>query len=159
MIGVCFVCWANVCRSPTAEGIFRYLVSEAGLAERFAIDSAGMGTSHGGSPPDANCTEAARTRGVELAGASRPFDPRDFGAFEYLVAVDGENLQGLRSAARDADERLRVHLLRDFDPDGQQGAEVPDPYQGGPRGFDDMFDMTLAACRGLLDHLRRVHDV
>ena len=159
MIGVCFVCFANVCRSPTAEAVFRQLAAQAGLAERFAIDSAGMGARAAGAPPDANCTETARARGVELVGSARPFDPGDFGAFDYLVAVDGENLQGLQSLARGEQDRAKLRLLRDFDPAGERGADVPDPYQRGPGGFDELFDLTLAACRGLLEQLRREHDL
>lgn len=158
MIGVCFVCWANVCRSPTAEGIFRDLAARAGLEGCFAIDSAGMGARAAGAPPDAHCAETARARGIELAGAARPFDPRDFGVFDYLVAVDSENFLGLQALARGAEERAKVSLLRDFDPASEKGAEVPDPYQR-PGGFDHVFDVTLAACRGLLEHLRRAHDL
>ncbi len=158
MIGGCFVCWANVCRSPTAEGIFRQLAAQAGLGDRFAIDSAGMGARAAGAPPDANCTETARARGVPLAGSARAFAPSDFEAFDYLVAVDGENLLGLQALARGAQERAKVCLLRDFDPAGEKGADVPDHYRQ-PGGFDHVFDVTLAACRGLLEHLRRTHDL
>src|SRR3954466_10100127 len=92
---ILFVCMGNICRSPTAEGVMRALVREAGVEDRIEIDSAGTGGWHAGEPPDARAPEAARRRGVTLAGAARQVGPEDFERFDLLVAMDRENLRGL----------------------------------------------------------------
>jgi protein-tyrosine phosphatase len=115
---ILFVCLGNICRSPTAEGVMRALVREAGLHERIELDSAGTGAWHIDEPPDARATTAARERGVELEG------------------------------------RAKLRLLRDFDPDIDGEADVPDPYHGGSRGFDDVFDLVHRSCGALLAELR-----
>jgi len=155
-IGVLFVCAGNICRSPMAEGVFRHLVGEAGLADRFAIDSAGIGGWHEGEPPDARATAAAAARGVALTGSARRIAPADLRDSDYVLAMDVENLDALRELKRLVAPRARVHLLREFDADATQPApEVPDPYYGGARGFERVFDMVERAGRGLLAHIRR----
>jgi protein-tyrosine phosphatase len=155
-----FVCLGNICRSPTAEGVMRELVSREGLEGAIAVESAGTGAWHVGSPPDARAAEAARARGVELSGTARQVRAQDFEDFDYLVALDAENLRALRSLAQGEDERAKVRLLREFDPASAGGAEeagdldVPDPYYGGADGFDEVFELVRAACAGLLEQLR-----
>lgn len=153
-VRVCFVCLGNICRSPTAEGVFRSLVEEAGLADRIAIDSAGTGGWHEGDPPDRRARAAAHARGIVVGGRARPFHPDDFDRFDYVVAMDAENLAELSARAPNDEARARLSLLRDFDPEAPSGAEVPDPYYGGPDGFDRVLDLCLASCRALLDHVR-----
>jgi protein-tyrosine phosphatase len=155
-IRILFVCLGNICRSPTAEGVMRALVSEAGLDSRIEIDSAGTGGWHVGSPPDERSAAAARRRGIGLAGAARKVSPEDFERFDLLLAMDRENLHALRALARDDEARARVRMLREFDPRaaGAGDLEVPDPYYGGARGFDDVLDLVESACRGLLEDLR-----
>ena len=155
-IGLLFVCMGNICRSPTAEGVMRSLVREAGLDGEIAIDSAGTGGWHAGDPPDTRATEAARRRGITLEGAARQVRPDDFERYDLLLAADRENLSHLRALAPDAAARAKVRLLREFDPRsaGAPDLDVPDPYQGGPEGFDRVLDQVDAACRGLLAHLR-----
>jgi protein-tyrosine phosphatase len=162
-MGICFVCLGNICRSPTAEGIFRHLLAEARLGDRIVAESAGTGAWHVGERPDRRALATARRRGLELPGTARLFEPTDFERFEYVVAMDGDTRSALLASAPDRHARSRVHLLRAFDPANTAirpdlAPDVPDPYYGGPDGFDRVFDICEAACRGLLDHLRRTHD-
>ena len=154
---ILFVCMGNICRSPTAEGVLRALVRDAGLEDEFEIDSAGTGSWHAGDPPDRRATSAARGRGVTLDGAARQVRPRDFEHFDLLLAMDRENLRELRTFSHDGDADGRARLLREFDPAsaGSPDLDVPDPYYGGPDGFETVLDQVEAACRGLLEHLRR----
>jgi protein-tyrosine phosphatase len=158
---ILFVCMGNICRSPTAEGVMRSLVRDAGLEDRVEIDSAGTGGWHAGEPPDVRSTEAARRRGVTLAGAARQVRPDDFEAFDLLVAMDRENLQGLLAVAPDEDAAEKVRLLREYDPasGGAGDLDVADPYYGGERGFEAVLDQVQAACRGLLAELRATERV
>ncbi len=151
-----FVCLGNICRSPTAEGVMRRLVADAGLDDRIAIDSAGTGGWHVGAPPDERATETARRRGTTLEGAARRVAPEDFEAFDLILAMDRENLDDLRALAPDEEARAKVRLLREYDPasKGAPDLDVPDPYYGGPTGFDVVLDQVEAACRGLLDDVR-----
>jgi len=149
---ICFVCLGNICRSPTAEGIFRHLVQEAELEERIEIDSAGTGTWHVGEPPDARAVAAARRRGVELGGRARGFERGDFARFDRVIAMDRDNHRVLLELAPDPEARAKVRLLREFEP-GVGDADVPDPYYG-ESGFDDVYVICEAACRGLLERLR-----
>jgi protein-tyrosine phosphatase len=135
----------NICRSPTAEGVMRRLIEDEGLD--IEIDSAGTGGWHVGEPPDERATLAARRRGVTLAGAARQVKASDFRRFDMLVAMDRGNLRELLDLAPDDEARAKVRLLV---PD----ADVPDPYYGGDRGFEDVLDMVESACRELLDELR-----
>jgi protein-tyrosine phosphatase len=151
-----FVCLGNICRSPTAEGVMRHLVEDQGLADRVVVDSAGTGSWHVGHPPDERATAAAARRGIVLDGTARTFGADDFDRHDLLLAADRENLTAMRALAPDDEARERVRLLREFDPEAVAAGDldVPDPYYGGPRGFEDVLDGVDRACRGLLDHLR-----
>ena len=151
-----FVCMGNICRSPTAEGVMRSLLREQGLEDEIEIDSAGTGGWHVGDPPDTRATAAARRRGIVLDGAARQVRLSDFEDYDLLLAADRENLAHLRAIAPSEDARAKVRLLREFDPrsDGAPDLDVPDPYYGGPDGFEDVLDLVEAACRGLLDEVR-----
>ena len=144
---ILFVCMGNICRSPTAEGVMRQLIADAGLEDVVEVDSAGTGGWHAGEPPDARATAAARRRGVTLEGGARQVRPEDFDRFDLIVAMDRENLRDLRAMAPDHGAREKLRLLA---PD----QDVPDPYYGGDRGFETVLDMVGAACRELLDELR-----
>jgi protein-tyrosine phosphatase len=157
MIRICFVCLGNICRSPTAEGIMLALVKEAGLHDHITIDSAGTGAWHVGERADPRSRETAARRGVELPSVARRFEPGDFARFDYVIAMDAENLADLRALARKAGHTEKIHLLRRFDAEAPEDAPVPDPYYGGDRGFDDVFDICHAACRGLLEHVVATH--
>jgi protein-tyrosine phosphatase len=156
-VRILFVCLGNICRSPTAEGVMRHLLSEAGLQDRVEVDSAGTGGWHVGAPPDERATAAARQRGIALDGEARRFDVADFDRYDLILAMDAENRRDLELLAPDDGARAKVRLLREFDA-ASAGApadlDVPDPYYGGARGFDDVLDLVEAACRGLLETIR-----
>lgn len=155
------MCLGNICRSPTAEGIFRRLVVEAGLDHAIEADSAGTGAWHVGEPPDARARDTAHARGVRLESRARRLEAADLEAFDYVLAMDGENLREIHALARRAGARGRIGRLLAFHPRAAQGrgepGDVPDPYYGGPSGFDDVFDLCEEACRGLLEEIRTRH--
>lgn len=153
---VLFVCLGNICRSPTAEGVMRKLVAECGFQGEIELDSAGTGGWHVGDPPDARAAAAARRRGIELDGRARQVEREDFERFDLILAMDGSNLHVLRQIAPDEPSREKVRLLREFDPASAdaEDLDVPDPYYGGPHGFDHVLDLVEAACRGVLEHVR-----
>jgi protein-tyrosine phosphatase len=154
-IAVSFVCMGNICRSPTAEAIMRHLVREAGLEDAIALDSAGTGAWHVGEDRDRRSRAVAKRRGMPIEGPARQFQPGDFQRFDLVLGLDEENARDLRRLAPDDEARKKVRLLREFDPKTPKGASVPDPYYGGPDGFEEVFDICLSACQGLLDDLRR----
>ncbi|MCA9530990.1 MAG: low molecular weight phosphotyrosine protein phosphatase [Myxococcales bacterium] len=154
MIRLCFVCLGNICRSPTAEGIMRHLLREEGLDGRVEVDSAGTGGWHVGERADPRARETARARGFTLDSRARQVTPSDFARFDYLLAMDRANVRALEALAPDTAARAKIRLLRSFDADAPAGAEVPDPYYGGDDGFEQVFDICEAACRGLLAQLR-----
>lgn len=143
-----FVCLGNICRSPTAEAIMRHLLREAARTD-ITVDSAGTGRWHVGEPPDPRAVATARRRGVKLDHLGRQFVRADFARYELVLAVDRPVARALRDLAP-PEHRDRVRLLRSFDPAAPPDAEVPDPYYGDQAGFDAVFDVCLAACRGLL---------
>jgi len=158
MIRVCFVCLGNICRSPTAEGIFLHLIREAGIADQFFVASAGTSGWHVGEIADARSRREASRRGFELESRSDRFVSRDFDRFDQVVAMDAENLSDLRKMCREPGDRDKLSLLRDHEPDGP-GGDVPDPYYGEGDGFREVFDICEAACRGFLEGLRRDHEL
>lgn len=135
------------------------VVEQAGVSDHVEIDSAGTSAYHAGERADRRARATAKARGFELPSVSRQFLPEDFERFDYVLAMDRENLQDLRQMAKTEQARSKLHLFRSFDPEAEDGAEVPDPYYGGEHGFEDVFDLCEAACRGLLEHLRREHDL
>jgi protein-tyrosine phosphatase len=149
-----FVCLGNICRSPTAEGVMRDLLRREGLQGQIRLDSAGTGAWHIGEPPDARATAAARARGIALEGAARQVRAEDFEDFDLLLAMDGRNVRDLHRLAPDAESSARIRLLREFDPLSAGDLDVPDPYHGGARGFEDVLDLVQAACVGLLAEVR-----
>lgn len=156
-ISVLMVCLGNICRSPMAEGVFRHLVEEEGLAHRIRVDSAGTGSWHVGESPDIRSARTAARHGIHLEGSARQVQPEDFRKFDYLVAMDESNLENLERLRDSVGGEAALYLLREFDPRGGPGAEVPDPYYGGPRGFEDVYEMVQRSCRGLLEHILSEH--
>ena len=153
MVKVLFVCMGNICRSPTAHGVFRALVQQEGLADRIEIDSAGTHAYHVGEPPDARAQEHARRRGYDLSGLrARQVMREDFEYFELILAMDRGHLEILRRIAPPR-HRHKLRLFMEF-AEERRGDEVPDPYYGGPGGFERVLDMVEAAARGLLAQLR-----
>ncbi|MBH9578234.1 low molecular weight protein-tyrosine-phosphatase [Inhella proteolytica] len=153
MTRVLFICMGNICRSPTAEGVFRAQVQAAGLAQHIEIDSAGTHDYHVGAPPDARSQEHARQRGYELGGLrARQLVAADFERFDLLLAMDEDNLARAARLATPA-QRARLQLFMRYAPG--LGTAVPDPYYGGPEGFEQVLDLVEAAGAGLLKALRQ----
>ena len=153
-ISVLFVCMGNICRSPMAEGVFRRRVEEAGLAERIHIDSAGTHAYHVGEPPDPRARQTAARRGIDLEPLrARKVTREDLALFDFVLAMDRDNLAILHDMVEEA-HRERIRLFMEFAPDFSQ-REVPDPYYGGPGGFEQVFDMVEAAAEGLLETIRQ----
>lgn len=148
---VLFVCLGNICRSPAAEGVFQRLLDEAGLSDAFTVDSAGTGAWHEGELPDRRMRRAAAQRGIALTSIARQVTERDFDHFDHVLAMDGANLRDLRAMAPSA-HHGKIRLFRDLDPDGR-GADVPDPYYGGPAGFDEVLDIVTRTGRAWLAEL------
>lgn len=149
---VLFVCLGNICRSPLAEGIFRHLAEGAGLGAAFEVDSAGTGHWHAGERPDPRARDVAKKNNVDLdQQRARQFSPDDFETFDHILAMDRQNLDDLLRR-KPAEARADLRLLRTHDPEG--GHDVPDPYYGGRRGFDDVYGLIERCCRELLTTLR-----
>ena len=149
MVKVLFVCLGNICRSPTAEGVFHHLVEKRGLGGQVTVDSAGTGAWHIGSPPDRRAQAAARQRGIDLSGQrARQAKTGDFHRFDYILAMDADNHRNLAKMCPPGEEH-RLHLFLDFAPK-LKTSDVPDPYYGGDGGFEAVLDMIEAASEGLL---------
>jgi protein-tyrosine phosphatase len=133
----------------------RHLVVGAGLERDILVESAGTGDWHVGEPRDKRSRAVGQARGIPLSGVARQFVPDDFDRYTHVIAMDRNNRDELLKLARGPEDREKVALLRSFDATAPAEAEVPDPYYGGPRGFDEVFDICERACRGLLDQLRR----
>jgi len=158
MVKVLFVCLGNICRSPTAEGVFRKIVVEANLDQEIQIDSAGTHAYHVGEPPDRRAQDTAARRGIDISGLrGRRATIADLDEFDYVLAMDRENLQNLLAMAQEH-QRDRIRLFLEFAPELEE-KEVPDPYFGGPSGFDRVLDMVEDASMGLLAEIRRVHQL
>ncbi len=155
-VKVLFVCMGNICRSPTAHGVFRNLVHNAGLAERIEVDSAGTHAYHVGNPPDKRARATAARRGVDLEDLrARQVRPEDIEYYDYVLAMDQDNYHGLSAICPPGLER-KIGLYLDYARE-IRSREVPDPYFGGPDGFEQVFDMVQAAAEGLLADIERRH--
>jgi protein-tyrosine phosphatase len=149
-VGVLFVCTGNICRSPTAEGIFRKLVADAGLSEAIVADSAGTHGYHVGEPPDPRAQEAAAARGYDLsAQRARRIDRTDFQRFDLIVAMDRGHL-AILSRLAEPSSAPKLKLMMSY-ASGYAERDVPDPYYGDPRDFERVLDMLEDAARGLLE--------
>lgn len=153
-LAVLFVCMGNICRSPTAEGVFRAKLVAAGLAERVHVDSAGTHGYHVGEPPDFRSVSAAARRGYDLSALrARRLEPEDAARFDYVIAMDRGNynriLREFGQGGPSSAVRARVHMFLEFAP-GVLDVEVPDPYGGGPQGFERVLDLIEAGADGLV---------
>ena len=153
MRSVLFVCTGNICRSPTADGVFRHLVREAGLEARIRVDSAGTHDYHVGEPPDARAQHHARRRGYDLSELrARQVAREDFEAFDVVLAMDRGHLRILQRLSP-PEHRHKLRLFMEF-ASARHRDEIPDPYYGGERGFEAVLDMVEDAARGLLAEAR-----
>lgn len=151
-VRVLFVCLGNICRSPSAEGVFRHLVNRAGLEDRVEIDSCGTGSWHVGKAPDARAMAAAARRGIDLSGLrARQIEARDLQAFDYVLVMDRDNLADVERLWQSAGG-TRPELFLNYGASGE--TEVPDPYYGGEAGFERVLDLIEEAGAGLLEDIR-----
>ena len=154
MTKVLFICMGNICRSPTAEGVFRHLVQSVGMGQEIHIDSAGTHDYHVGNPPDRRAQQAASQRGYDLTSLrGRQVSPADFEHFDYVLAMDFDNLANLQRICPKQHSN-KVHLLMEYS-EKFDAREVPDPYFGGPQGFEMVLDMVEDAAEGLLRTIRQ----
>ena len=156
MVKVLFVCLGNICRSPTAEGVFTALIDREGLTDLVSVDSAGTGDWHVGNQPDRRAQAAAKARGYDLSmQRARQIKEMDFWDFDYVIAMDSQNHSDLSMMApTNAQDRIRMFLS--FAP--KEGVtDVPDPYYGDANGFDHVLDLVEAASLGLLQEIRKRH--
>jgi protein-tyrosine phosphatase len=156
-IRVCFVCSGNICRSPTAEGVFKKLVTDAGLAHAFHVESFGIGNWHVGERPDPRTIRAAEARGYRLESRAQHWKAHHFERFDYVVAMDKTHVLSLHRLASTDAMKGKVSLARDHVADGPRDLDVPDPYYGEVEGFDEVVDICVEACAALLEVLRRKH--
>lgn len=148
---ICFVCLGNICRSPTAEGIFQHLINDRGVEDYFEVDSAGTSAYHIGESANNKSQRTANKHGITLHSKARQFKAFDLDYFDLILAMDNENLQNVRQMAND-NHSHKIGRMREFDPKPGDG-EVPDPYFGGPEGFENVFQIVKRSCQQLLDEL------
>lgn len=154
-IKILFVCMGNICRSPTAHALFQQQVARANLEDHFLVDSAGTHAYHVGHAPDARATETGLSRGVDMRRQrARQVTPLDLKAFDYVLAMDRHNLDILQNMQAEHGGTAKLSLLLDYAA-GASVSEVPDPYYGGPGGFERVFDLVESGCQGLLNVVSR----
>ncbi len=157
MLSVVFVCLGNICRSPSAEGVFQALIDAAGLTEQISVDSAGTGGWHVGDPPDERARRVAAELGYDLsAQRARQFQIADFDKFDYVIAMDRSNLDNLHRLGH-GEFSGELGLMLDYA--GRIGEEVPDPYYGEIEDYYHVFDLLKPAAEGLLAHIRETHTI
>ena len=150
---IMFVCMGNICRSPLAEGVFRHQAREAGLLDQFEIASSGTGGWHVGNKPDRRMNAVAVKNGVSMEGQhAQQFEYSDLEYYDLILAMDKNNMAHIKSMDGGGRHTDKIKLFRSFDPEPGT-MEVPDPYYGGPRGFDDVYEMVDRTSKELLDHL------
>jgi len=160
-IKVLFVCLGNICRSPTAEGLFRALVDEQRLSGKIVTDSAGTGSWHIGSPPDPRAQQTAIKRGYDISDLrGRQTRSEDFDDFDYILVMDRSNLRNMEALKRNENARAKLQMFLDYVPEKDRQAtkgEVPDPYYGGLEDYEFAIGLIEGAANGLLDHIRTTH--
>jgi len=157
-VKVLFVCMGNICRSPTAEGVFRHVVEKSGLTNQIHIDSAGTHAYHVGNPPDPRAQETSLKRNINLSSQrARKIKKDDFTEFDYVIAMDHSNVSDLDPLCP-CEHRDRLHLFLEFS-DNFDEEEVPDPYYGGAQGFEHVLDLVEDASRGLLASIQDKHKI
>ncbi len=152
---ICFVCTGNIIRSPLAENLFKRQAKQAGAVKRYEVSSAGTGDWHVGEPPDERMRRVAARQGLVYSGRARQFQRRDFDRFDLILAMDKQNRDDLIALARSAEDRAKIHLLREYDPQGGPNLPVPDPYYGGMNGFEEVYRVVERSVKGLFERLEK----
>ncbi len=153
-VEICFVCLGNICRSPLAQGVFAALVKKEGLQDRIIISSAGTSHWHVGSPPDERMQQTAQTHGIQLNSRGRQFLAADFKTMDLVLAMDHNNFGILQQMRPTQELHEKLFLFRSFDPENNGDLEVPDPYYGGDKGFENVYQMVERTCPKVLEHLK-----
>lgn len=150
---ICFVCLGNIVRSPVAEALFAQLVAQAGVKDKYEVDSAAVGPWHIGEAPDGRMRRVAARHGLIYDHRGRQFRSGDLDRFDLVLAMDLENREHLLSLAKTSEHRAKIHLLREFDPHGGMQASVPDPYYDGIEGFEEVYEIVERSVAGLFKAL------
>ena len=159
MLNVLFVCLGNICRSPLAEGIFQDLLVKKKLSDQFFCDSAGTSGWHIGAQPDRRSEAIANKHGFTLSHSGRQIEQEDFENFDYIIAMDQSNLENIKQVqGYETFNKDRLVLMRKFD-DESPNKDVPDPYFGGPEGFETVYQMLDRSCKKFLKHLQEEHQL
>ncbi|TNE69637.1 low molecular weight phosphotyrosine protein phosphatase [bacterium] len=151
---IVFVCLGNICRSPTAEGVFQHIVKEQGLSAYFEIDSSGTSAYHAGEKADSRSREAALKHGVELLSRSRKFETFDLDYFDLIIPMDSQNKRDIEYQSHKKEHKEKVILMREFDELANGDINVPDPYYGGAQGFENVYQMVKRSSEELLNQLK-----
>ena len=156
MILILFVCMGNICRSPSAEAVMNSIIEKEGLSDKIRCDSAGTISYHVGETADERMIRHASKRGYDLTSIARQVQHMDLEQFDYIIAMDDENLDNLLSLDREGKYKNKISKMTDYSRN-YDANEVPDPYYGGPQGFEYVLDLLEDACAGLLDHILKEH--
>ena len=151
---ISFVCLGNICRSPLAQGVFQDLVNREKLDQKIFISSAGTGNWHIGNLPDERMRQTAQSKGIKLESRAQQFQSKDFNRFNLILAMDHSNLTRLSEIAPSTLPPDKLMLFRYFDPESNEDQDVPDPYYGGTKGFEEVYSMVKRTCPPLLDYIK-----
>ncbi len=154
MIVVCFVCLGNICRSPLAQGVFEKCVAEQGLENHIQVASAGTGSWHIGSPPDERMQQTANKYGVQLNSRGQQFQSSDYNDFDLILAMDHSNFSILEQLCPRPEKAQNLRMFRSFDPEANGDLNVPDPYYGGGKGFEIVYEIVNRTCPNILEFLK-----
>ena len=150
---IMFVCQGNVCRSPLAQALFEHMVEQRELQKRYGADSTGVSSYHVGEDADRRMRETAARRGVSVRHRARAITRRDLSDFDLVLAMDRDNFSILQRMAQDDEQRAKIRMFREFDPQQSADLEVPDPWYGGMDGFETVYQIVERTCAALLDDL------
>ena len=154
VVEISFVCLGNICRSPLAQGVFQDLVNQKKLEQKIIVTSAGTGGWHIGDLPDERMCRTAQSKGIQLESRARQFQSADFNRFNLVLAMDHSNLARLEEIAPSNLSPEKLMLFRSFDPECNGNQDVPDPYYGGAKGFEEVYSMVKRTCPPLLDYIK-----
>ncbi len=153
-IKVLFVCLGNICRSPLGEGIFRKIIAQQGLESYFIVDSCGTSHYHIGEPPDPRTIANAQEHGIALTSKGRQISAEDLRKFDYILVMDKSNMKNVLRLDETGEYKKKIMLLRDFDKE-KPGEDVPDPYFGGEKSFESVYQIIYRSVENLISHITK----